>query len=333
MGHESRPRALIAGAGLMGRWHADAARRAGADIRAVADPDLDRARALARRYPGVRAAPSLAECLAAESADVVHICTPLATHEPLARAALEAGCHVLVEKPFAESLEAAERLLSLAGRRQRLITPVHQFLFQRGILQAGVWLERIGPLRHLEMEVCSAGAERPGSSPDGIALEILPHALAFAARFCSGPIDQGEWNCRRPAEGELHLLASVGGVGISARISMRGRPPVNRLRLIAERGTIHADLFHGFAIREAPDSSRTMKALRPLLFSGKLGAAAVGNLLRRAVRTEAAYPGLRELVGRFYAAATSGAPNPIPEGETRAVAVVWDRLRLAPSAT
>ncbi len=322
-----RPRAAIVGAGLMGRWHADAARRAGGVVVGVADPDVDRAALLARRAGGVRAERELAPLLRGGAVDVVHICSPLATHLPLALAALEAGCHVLVEKPLAPSLEAADRLLSAAGSRRLLLTPVHQFLFQRGVLTAAARLPSLGPLRHLEMEVCSAGAERPGASRDEVALEILPHALALAARFSARAVDEGEWRCGHPADGELHLTGTVGGVGVSARISMRGRPPVNRLRLVAERGTIHADLFHGFAVEEAPGTSRLMKVMRPLLFATRLGGAAAGNLARRALSLESAYPGLRELVRRFYSSAVTGGANPIPVAETRAVTAVWERLR------
>ena len=50
-------------------------------------------------------------------------------------------------------------------------------------------------------------------------------------------------------------------------------------------------------------------------------------LAGRALRRETAYPGLRELVRRFHAAAATGAPSPIPLAEIGAVARVWDDLR------
>ncbi|HVT39907.1 MAG TPA: Gfo/Idh/MocA family oxidoreductase [Gemmatimonadaceae bacterium] len=321
--------AVIVGAGLMGRWHADAARRAGATIVGVVDPDSGRAAALVRHFPRARVSGSLEEFLARGTANAVHICTPAASHTALALIALDAGCHTLVEKPIAEDAAAAERLLVAAANRSLVICPVHQFLFQRGTTMAIRQLEKLGPLRQLEMTMCSAGAEATPALSDAIAFEILPHVLAMSARLCRTPITSGDWVCRRPASGEFLVVGTVGDVGISARISMRGRPPVNQLRLVAEGATIHADLFHGFAIIEHPGSSRAMKIARPFLFAAGLLAAATGNLFRRTLRAEPAYPGLRELVLQFYAAALGQGPNPIPFNETRAVMAVWDRLRHA----
>jgi len=321
------PRVVIVGAGLMGRWHAHAARRAGAVVRAVVDRDAARAAALARSSGGAAACGRLEEALAGGGVDVVHVCTPSATHEGLAAAALAAACHVLVEKPLASSLAATRQLLSAAHQAGRLLCPVHQFLFQRGVLRAQALLASFGPLRHFEMRVCSAGAEgRPEADRDAVALEILPHALALAVRYCPASISEGDWKLRRAASGELLVNGLVGGVSVSVHVSMAGRPPVNQLLLVAERGSIHADLFHGFAYVEQGGASRTGKIVRPFVVAMRQGAAASTNLVQRAMRGESAYPGLRELVGRFYAAAADGTAGPIPAVETLAVADVWDRL-------
>jgi predicted dehydrogenase len=323
----NRPTVVIVGAGLMGRWHSHAARRAGALVRAVVDSDAARARALAGASRGAHACTDLEEALAAGSVDVVHVCTPTATHERLVDAALQRGCHVLVEKPLAADLAATRRLLSGAEAAGRLLCPVHQFLFQPGVLWAQAALPSFGTLRLFEMRVCSAGAEGlPDAERDGVALDILPHGLALAARFCSTPIAEGDWRLRHAAPGELLVDGLVGGVSVSVHVSMGGRPPVNQLRLVAERGTMHADLFHGFAYAELGTASRSGKITRPFVSAIRQGAAAAGNLLWRVVRAEPAYPGLRELVRRFYAAADGQMPSPISPAETLAVAEVRARL-------
>jgi predicted dehydrogenase len=317
---------VVVGAGLMGRWHAHAARRAGALVRAVVDPDLARAEALAGRHAGARPFVSFGAALAAGPVDAAHICTPVATHEALAVAALEAGCHVLIEKPFGPDLAVTRRLLSRAESAQRVICPVHQFLFQRGVLRALELLPTFGPLRHFEMRVCSAGAAgRSDGERERVAMEILPHALALAARFCNAPIVGADWQLLRAGPGELLVSALVGGVAVRASVSMAGRPPVNELLLVGEHGAVHADLFHGFAFVETGGVSRAAKIVRPVGVALRHGAAAAGNLLRRAAGWEPAYPGLAELVRRFYAAAR-GAVNPIAAAETLAVAEVWERL-------
>lgn len=317
---------IIVGAGLMGRWHADAVRRVGGRVVAIVDPRSEHAAALAQRHAGASSFGALAPALSAIGAGVVHICSPRASHAPLALEALRAGCHVLVEKPFAGRHEDALEVLAVAESVSRLACPVHQFLFQPGALRAIDSLRDLGALLHLEAEVCSTGAESGGVGPDEVALEILPHALSFAARFCHEPIDGASWSHVRSRPGELFVRATVGPTMVSARISMSGRPPVNGIRFVAERGTIHLDLFHGFAIVDRSGSSRLMKVARPSLFSARLALAASGSLARRVLQHETAYPGLRELVRRFYRAAASGAASPITPTETRAVSGVWSAI-------
>ena len=319
-------RTIIVGAGLMGEWHADAVRRVGGRVVAIVDPRTSNAAALARRHSGAATFAALEPALDSIGAATVHICSPRESHAPLARSALRAGCHVLIEKPFAGRHEDTLEVLALAASVGRLACPVHQFLFQPGALHAVTALRELGTLLHLEAEVCSTGAERGVAGSDEVALEILPHALSFAARFCPEPIDSVPWThfCSQP--GELTVHATVGPTMVSARISMRGRPPANHIRLVAERGTIHLDLFHGFAIVDRSGSSRLMKVARPSLFSARLALAASGSLARRVLQRETAYPGLRELVRRFYAAAATGAVSPIAPAETRAVSAVWSAL-------
>jgi predicted dehydrogenase len=97
--------AAIVGAGFIGRVHARSARLAGARIAGVATSTPERSREAAERL----GAPPYADAEAlvtAPDVDVVHLCTPNHVHAPLARAALEAGKHVVCEKPLA--LDAAE---------------------------------------------------------------------------------------------------------------------------------------------------------------------------------------------------------------------------------
>lgn len=107
---------------------------------------------------------------------------------------------------------------------------------------------------------------------------------------------------------------------------MKGRPTVNALRLIGERGSAHADLFHGYSVIEPGTVSRSHKIADPFLRSGSTIFSATANLALRARRREPAYPGLRELIRRFYESLRTGEPPPISAGETLAVAAARDRI-------
>jgi UDP-N-acetylglucosamine 3-dehydrogenase len=68
--------------------------------------------------------------LQSESLDLVHICTPHHLHEPQAVAALQAGAHVLMEKPIATSVEEANRIISAADYAGKKLTISHNQLFR-----------------------------------------------------------------------------------------------------------------------------------------------------------------------------------------------------------
>ncbi|MDQ7879621.1 Gfo/Idh/MocA family oxidoreductase [Microbacterium sp. QXD-8] len=104
----------LIGGGFMGRVHAAAARRAGARLTAVASSSRDRAEAVAQELGVARAEADAAAVFSASDIDVVHICTPNATHAPLAAAALAAGKHVVCEKPLATSVTDARALVRAA---------------------------------------------------------------------------------------------------------------------------------------------------------------------------------------------------------------------------
>src|SRR6267378_6245922 len=94
----------------------------------IVDPDVAAIEDTQRIHPGVAGFASLHELLREQSVDTVHVCTPPQTHEMLTEQALEAGCHVYVEKPFVETRAAAVRLAKLADSKGLKICPGHQLL-------------------------------------------------------------------------------------------------------------------------------------------------------------------------------------------------------------
>lgn len=104
----------------MARVHRTAARDAGGELRAIATRSASGGRQAADELGVGRAESDAAALLAAQDIDVVHICTPNATHADLALGALEAGKHVICEKPLATSAADARRLAELAASRGRV---------------------------------------------------------------------------------------------------------------------------------------------------------------------------------------------------------------------
>ena len=84
---------------------------------------------LVSRYPATRGVTDYERVLSDGEVDVVAIATPIGTHFELARAALEAGKHVFVEKPLAASWEEGDELVRLASERGLVLMPGHTFLY------------------------------------------------------------------------------------------------------------------------------------------------------------------------------------------------------------
>ena len=84
--------------------------------------DATRRAMAGERYPGVQFATNISEVLATKP-DLVAISSPNPTHFPLAKAALEAGAHVVVDKPFAATAAQARELGAVAARAKRLAIP------------------------------------------------------------------------------------------------------------------------------------------------------------------------------------------------------------------
>ncbi len=108
-------RVAILGAGMIGDVHRRAAQLAGADVVGVMASTPERSREVAAAWRVEQAFGSIAE-VAASDVDVVHICTPNASHVPYAIELMEAGKHVICEKPLGVNLADAQQAAAVAER-------------------------------------------------------------------------------------------------------------------------------------------------------------------------------------------------------------------------
>jgi predicted dehydrogenase len=143
--HPAWPRTRIGVIGC-GYWGPHLVRNvhdiAEAELLAVSDLRPERLDHIASRYPGVRLFPDYHDLLAADI-DAVVVASPIHTHYAVARDALLAGKHVLVEKPLATNVREAAELVMLARSRRRVLMAGHTFVYNpaitelRRLVQAG----------------------------------------------------------------------------------------------------------------------------------------------------------------------------------------------------
>ena len=101
----------------------------GARVTTVCDKSDDALRRAAQAYPGLVLSSDSAQVVSSPSIDAIAVVTPVWTHYALAKAALENGKHVFVEKPFTSTVAQAVELIDLAERRNLKIMVDHTFLF------------------------------------------------------------------------------------------------------------------------------------------------------------------------------------------------------------
>ncbi len=105
----------------------------GARVVAVCDQRPERRAKVEQIYPSVVTYAEVSEMLDSPAVDAVVVATPVLSHYELALQALQSGRHVLVEKPFASTVEQAERLVEEAERRQRVLMVDHTFIYTSAV--------------------------------------------------------------------------------------------------------------------------------------------------------------------------------------------------------
>jgi predicted dehydrogenase len=103
------------------------------DLAWVCDLDPDAVERLGSRFPGARQTSDFDQMLADDTLDAVVVATPVPTHFELAERALEAGKHVLVEKPPSMTGTQIDRLVSLARQHDLVLMPGHLLLYHPGV--------------------------------------------------------------------------------------------------------------------------------------------------------------------------------------------------------
>jgi predicted dehydrogenase len=202
-GSEKMTRVGIIGCGKMADQHALQIRRIpGAEIAGVCDSEPLMARQMAERFNIGNHFESVQDMLARTKLDVVHITTPPASHYPLAKMCLEAGCNVYVEKPFTLDTAEAEDLINLANHKRLKVTAGHNAQFTPAMLRMRDLVKNgfLGskPV-HMESHYCYDFADESyakallGDSdhwvrklPGSLLQNIISHGISKIAEFLTG---------------------------------------------------------------------------------------------------------------------------------------------------
>ena len=208
-----------------------------------------RADQVRRDHPGVRVVASAAELLEDPAAELVVVAAPNAVHAELAAAALRAGRHVVVDKPFTLSTADADELIALAEAADRRLSVFHNrrwdsdFLTVRRCLDTGL-LGQVSSVvsRYDRFRPVPKGSWKEEDVPgSGILWDLGPH-LIDQALVLFGPPDTlwADVGVQRPgveAVDYLHLVLGYGRLRVLLHAGMEVREPGPRFEVHGDRGS------------------------------------------------------------------------------------------------
>lgn len=315
-------RVAIVGCGRMGENHCRIVRELpGVSIVGAVDPNLDRARALATGYAIEQAAAHLEELLTLTQVDAVHILTPPTTHAPLACTALQAGCHVLVEKPMALTVIEAGRMLDAATQHHRILTVGHNCLFEPVVREAHTRVAegRLGRLVGLDVfHGCLPGSPPwVADLPSGPWINDMSHPLYLSQLFLGEPLSiraVGYPPADYQKVREVRAVAQHADGISTLTLSTDTAPFRYRLTLFGTLRTLEVDLIHEILVETRPFSGhRWLRKGRAVLdVSAQLLVGAGRNACQVLTGRGRGWQGLRTLIEAFYTAIQTGGPSPVP---------------------
>ncbi|MEM1284273.1 MAG: Gfo/Idh/MocA family oxidoreductase [Pseudomonadota bacterium] len=223
-------RAGLIGYGFGGRvFHAPLLEAAGIELAAIGSSRLDDIR---RDHPSATPYADYHDLLADQSLDLVIVCTPSPTHGSVAIEALDAGHNVAVDKPFAASVEEAERMIAAAEKAGKVLTCFQNrrwdsdFLTLKDLMARGV----LGDIHHIRSTFSFFKPKPPDAWQNqtlpavGIHFDLGTHLLDQLVHLFGMPDwVEGELVRRRPASGvpdRLHARLGYPGLRAEAEADM-----------------------------------------------------------------------------------------------------------------
>jgi predicted dehydrogenase/nucleoside-diphosphate-sugar epimerase/glycosyltransferase involved in cell wall biosynthesis len=338
----------LVGAGYISEYHLAALKRLAPAVETVGlcDLDLEKAKAVGAKF-GVAAFPSLAALVAA-GADAVHILTPPDSHAALALAALEAGCHVLIEKPLATSVADCERVGVVAQAKGKVASVNHSLLYDPQIVRA-LETVRAGKLGQLISVDILRGSMYPpyrgGPLPPQYRSAAYPfrdlgvHALYLFQAFL-GPIEHvsAAW-ASKGGDPNLTfdewraLVRCQRGLG-QFQLSWNVKPMQSQLIVQGTKGVLRVDLFLMFqALRASTPLPKPIErvvnavtdSVQPLVDVPTGVVKFVSGVVKP-------YQGLHDLVAAFYRHLDGEGPSPVTIADATTVVRAVEEVARAAEA-
>jgi predicted dehydrogenase len=302
--------------------------------------DTAEAFGISKRYLSVK------ELLSGFQPHVVHVLTPPQSHYPLCLEAIEAGCHVFVEKPMCVDLAQAEALAARATAAGVKLCVDHNHKFDPAMLQARGWIEQgaVGTLCSMESYYGFDLGSDPRSryyreaythwayrTPGGLFQNLIDHALYPVLDYLPDPdrITAVSHECGvTPGEvpDELRVLMANGSCSAFVSVSLAASPRFHYFNVYGTRASIHVDLINQYAYlykkRKGPGA--ITRALSNVESAKVLVHSTLRNMGRVVRGKFTVYPGTQTIIHRFYDAVLNDTEPPVTLQQALKVVEIGD---------
>ena len=203
--------------------------------------DEGRAEDFRRRHPGVWVEGDLDVALADPRIEAVAIATPPHTHYSLVSRALEAGKHVLVEKPLARTADEAASLIALADELGRVLMPGHTFVYSPSVnkVREMIHADELGEVYFVTSSRMNLGLYQQ----DGVVLDLAPHDLSILLHWLGKPLVEVSANGRSVFQEGVHETAFLtlrfeGGTQANVQLSWLAPRKMRQMVVVGSRRMI-----------------------------------------------------------------------------------------------
>ncbi|MGE0681060.1 MAG: Gfo/Idh/MocA family protein [Candidatus Binatia bacterium] len=317
----------IIGCGRISQVHLSALRTLPwVEVVGICDANAEAAHSAAQRFGIEKVYTSAEELLRQAEPQAVHILTPPHTHTALARQAIEADCHVLVEKPLTTNVAEAEALCLLAEQKHVSLCVDHNRLFDPVVKKANAII-RTGKIGEIISVDTHQGFQRPTQQDGGpgarqSALEAF-YNLAIHPAYLQlsflGTVRNLEVIGRKTGRlgGEFPEECNIVLDGEKAlgyvHFSVDIQPYLNALHIYGSEGSLF--LNQNTMTLVSHTASRLPKLIQKgaynIIEAWQLLTAAARNTTQMALRRLTTYPGIAEVIRRFYTSLEQGTPPPV----------------------
>jgi predicted dehydrogenase len=291
----------------------------------------------------------LGRLLLEQHPDVVHIATPPQSHLDVALQAIEAGCHLFVEKPLAENARQASRLVRTARDNGCKLTIGWTHYFDPAIQAARRRIAQgvIGSVVHLEAFTAYDLGSDFGAAvlqdrthwvhrlPGKLFQNNLDHTLAVLAEYVEPEncaLAVRAWRATDSAYPDLsdELRVAITCANTSAYIlfSCRARPVGHSFRIVGSKSTLNVDLINQIVIQASVSGlpGPLGKLACAVNQTYQLGRQTLRNLMRFTRSEFQPLPGLGFLISDFYKCIECGGDAPISDAHMLRVCAMMDQI-------